>query len=226
MLSQLTPLASNLYVVGQPPRLVENFNDKAFLDDKLRELGGFTLPRAWMVHPDNLREVVKEIDRCPIVGKPVRGRCSHGVRVCHDAAQLRQHAEALLAESPLIMLEEFLTGEEATITVMPPTPSRTDYWSMVPVTRLNHADGIVPYNVVVAVTANSRAVTGDEMKDPAYNKAMRQCERVARLIGATAPIRVDVRRFREGSEFALFDINMKPVSPFFSPSCKDTGRFT
>lgn len=222
--SQLTPLASNLHIVGQPPRLVEDFDDKCFLNNKLRELGGFTLPRAWMVHPDNLPQIVKQIDRYPVVGKPVRGRGSHGVRVCHDAAQLQQHAESLLAESSLIMLEEFLTGEEATITVMPPTPSRLDYWSMVPVTRFNHANGIAPYNGLVAVTSNSRAVSEEEMRDPAYNKVMRQCEGVARLIGATAPIRIDVRRFQEGSEFALFDINMKPVGPCFSLSCKDTER--
>ncbi|KAF7157272.1 hypothetical protein CNMCM5623_001395 [Aspergillus felis] len=208
--SKLTPLASDLYVVGQPPGLVENFDDKGFLNSKLRELGGFTLPRAWMVDSDNARQILNQINRYPIVGKPVRGRGSHGVRVCQDAAQLQQHAEALLAESPLIMLEEFLAGEEATITVMPPTPSGPDYWCMVPVTRFNHEDGITPYNGVVAVTANSRVVSNDEMKDPAYKKVMRQCEGVARLIGATAPIRVDVRRFREGSEFALFDINMKP----------------
>ncbi|GFF54325.1 D-alanine--D-alanine ligase [Aspergillus udagawae] len=208
--SRLTALASDLNVVGQPPGLVENFDDKGLLNNKLRELGGFTLPRAWMVDPDNVRQIVNQIDRYPIVGKPVRGRGSHGVRVCYDAAQLQQHAEVLLAESPLIMLEEFLAGEEATITVMPPTPSRPDYWSMVPVTRFNHTDGIAPYNGVVAVTANSCVVSEDEMKDPAYNKVMRQCEGVARLIGATAPIRVDVRRFRNGSDFALFDINMKP----------------
>jgi hypothetical protein len=224
--SRLIPLASSLYVIGQPPGLVENFDDKGFLNSKLRELGGFTLPRAWMVNPDNFRQIVNQIDRYPIVGKPVRGRGSHGVRVCHHAAQLSQHAEALLAESPLIMLEEFLEGEEATITIMPPTPLRPDYWSMVPVTRFNHSDGIAPYNGVVAVTANSRTVSEDEMEDPAYNKVMRQCEGVARLIGASAPIRVDVRRFREGSEFALFDINMKPVCCCFSPSAKYTEMFT
>ncbi|EAW17307.1 uncharacterized protein NFIA_072210 [Aspergillus fischeri NRRL 181] len=109
-----------------------------------------------MVEPDNFREIVDQIDRYPIMGKLVRRRGSH------DAAQLQHHAKVLLAESPLIMLEEFLAVEEATITVMPLTPSRPDYW------------------------------------------------RVARLIGATAPIRVDVRRFRLGSDFALFDITMQP----------------
>ncbi|KAJ0417967.1 glutathione synthetase ATP-binding domain-like protein [Aspergillus carlsbadensis] len=210
--SKLTPLADKLHVVGQPPGLVENFDDKAYLNGKLSELGNVTLPKSWLVESDNLAQVLQEIDRCryTIVGKPVRGRGSHGVKVCHDRAQLETHIETLLAESPLVMLEEFLAGEEATITVMPPTSERPTHWSLTPVTRFNHADGIAPYNGVVAVTANSRVVTEDELKDPAYGEAMGQCEEVARLIGATAPIRVDVRRFVEGGQFALFDINMKP----------------
>ncbi|BCS23712.1 uncharacterized protein APUU_40156A [Aspergillus puulaauensis] len=207
---RLTPLAERVYVVGQPPGLVENFDDKAYLNGQLAGIGGFTLPRSWLVTAEDVGDVVRSIDRYPVVGKPVRGRGSHGVKVCHDKAELQRHTEALLAESPLVMLEEFLAGEEATITVMPPTPSNPRHWSMVPVTRFNHDDGIAPYNGVVAVTANSRVVNLDELKDPAYGKVMRQCEEVAKLIGATAPIRIDVRRFQHGSEFALFDINMKP----------------
>ncbi|KAE8415318.1 hypothetical protein BDV36DRAFT_311077 [Aspergillus pseudocaelatus] len=208
---KLTPYASDLYVVGQPPGLVENCDDKAFLNDKLRLLGGYTLPLSWLVSKsDNLDEFLGSIKSFPVVGKPVRGRGSHGVKLCHSPAQLKQHIEALLGESPLIMIEEYLAGEEATITVMPPSPERPGHWSMLPVTRFNHADGIAPYNGSVAVTANSRVVTKEEMKDPAYVKVMEECQGVAKLIGATAPIRIDVRRFGEGSEFALFDINMKP----------------
>ncbi|GKZ55725.1 hypothetical protein AnigIFM49718_000891 [Aspergillus niger] len=209
--SKLTPLVSEIYVVGQPPSLVENFDDKAYLNDKLRELGRYTLPSSWVVSPKDFSEVINKINSYPIVGKPVRGRGSHGVKVCHDKTQLQQHIQTLLHESPLVMLEEFLAGEEATITVIPPTRDRPQHWSMLPVTRFNHAEGIAPYNGVVAVTANSRAISPNELKDPAYEKVMRECESVAALIGATAPIRVDVRRFAEGSDFALFDINMKPV---------------
>ncbi|RDH29181.1 hypothetical protein BDQ94DRAFT_173972 [Aspergillus welwitschiae] len=190
--SKLTPLVSEIYVVGQPPSLVENFDDKAYLNDKLRELGRYTLPSSWVVSPKDFSEVINKINSYPIVGKP-------------------QHIQTLLHESPLVMLEEFLAGEEATITVMPPTRDRPQHWSMLPVTRFNHAEGIAPYNGVVAVTANSRAISPNELKDPAYEKVMRECESVAALIGATAPIRVDVRRFAEGSDFALLDINMKPV---------------
>ncbi|KAE8153672.1 hypothetical protein BDV25DRAFT_18048 [Aspergillus avenaceus] len=208
---KLTPYASDIYVVGQPPGLVENCDDKAFLNDKLRALSGYTLPQSWLVsQSDNLDAFIQSIDQYPVVGKPVRGRGSHGVKVCHSPVQLQQHIETLLQESPLIMVEEFLAGEEATITVMPPSPERPEHWSMLPVTRFNHADGIAPYNGVVAVTANSRVVTDSEMKDPAYGKIMEECAKVAQLIGTTAPIRIDVRRFQEGSEFALFDINMKP----------------
>ncbi|CRG86877.1 Autophagy-related protein 22-1 [Talaromyces islandicus] len=209
-MDKLAPLATDIYVVGQPPGLVENFDDKGYLNNKLREIGGYTLPSSWTVTLKNFNRVLQQIDTYPVVGKPVRGRGSHGVKVCHDPVQLRQHVEALFNESPFVMIEEFLAGQEATITVMPPTPARPQYWSMAPVVRFNHESGIAPYNATVAVTANSRVATGEEMNDHAYKNAMRQCEAVARLIGATAPIRVDVRRFKEDSGFALFDINMKP----------------
>lgn len=216
-MEKLTPLGADIYIVGQPPGLVENFDDKSYLNNKLREIGGYSLPYSWAVTPKNLDEVLEQIATYPIVGKPVRGRGSHGVKVCHDPVQLRQHVETLFLESPFVMLEEFLAGQEATITVMAPTPARPRYWSMPPVVRFNHDSGIAPYNGTVAVTANSRVATADEINDdPAYKDAMRQCEAVAELIGATAPIRVDVRRFKEGSEFALFDINMKPVSSSMS----------
>ncbi|CAG7925644.1 unnamed protein product [Penicillium olsonii] len=209
--SKLEPIASDIYVVGQPPRLVESFDDKLFLNDKLRELSGYTLPCSWSISTsDDLEEFASSIEKFPVVGKPVRGRGSHGVKVCDNPSQLKQHLETLLQESPLVLVEEYLTGAEATITVMPPTPKRPEYWSMVPVVRFNHVGGIAPYNGTVAVTANSRIVNDVEMQDPAYGKIMDECVEVARLTGATAPIRVDVRRFSAGSEFALFDINMKP----------------
>ncbi|RAK94088.1 glutathione synthetase ATP-binding domain-like protein [Aspergillus costaricaensis CBS 115574] len=208
---KLSRHASEVYVVGQPPALVENFDDKAYLNGKLGQLGGFTLPKSWLASDTaTLENCLSSISRYPVVGKPVRGRGSHGVKVCHDPVGLKDHVQKLLQESPLVMIEEYLPGEEATITVMPPSPEVSEYWSMPPVARFNHADGIAPYNGVVAVSSNSRVVTESEMKDPAYHKIMDECVRVAKLIKATAPIRVDVRRFCEGSEFALFDINMKP----------------
>lgn len=214
---ELTPVASEIYVVGQPPGLAENFDDKAYLNDKLRELGGYTLPKSWLVSPKNISEIINHIDRYPIVGKPVRRRGSHGVKVCHDKGQLQQHVQTLLRESPFIMLEKFLSGEEATITVMPPAIEHSQHWSMLTVTRLNYAEGIAPYNGVVAVTSNSRVISQSELKDPGYRKVMRECESVAALIRATAPVRVYVRQFVEGSDFALFDINMKPVRHRFRP---------
>ncbi|KAK9850140.1 Glutathione synthetase [Penicillium brevicompactum] len=209
--SSLDSYTPTLRVVGQPPGLVEKFDDKMYLNNQLRALGGFTLPKAWEATAgDDLDALVKSIPNYPIVGKPVRGRGSHGVKVCNGATELKEHIESLLDESPVVLLEEFLAGEEATITVMPPTPDRAQYWSMPPVTRFNHQGGVAPYNGTVAVTANSRVVSEGEMHDATYGSVMRQCEGVASLIRATAPIRIDVRRFRPNSEFAIFDINMKP----------------
>ncbi|RSM06308.1 hypothetical protein CEP52_005766 [Fusarium oligoseptatum] len=95
---------------------------------------------------------------------------------------------------------------------MPPGPGNDNYWALPVVTRFNHVDGVAPYNGVVAVTANSRAITAAEGNEPAYQQVAAECERAARELGVTAPIRIDVRRFKDSpdSKFALFDVNMKP----------------
>ena len=41
--------------------------------------------------------------------------------MCRDEAQLCAHVGALLQENPLVMVEEYLPGEEGTVTVMPPS---------------------------------------------------------------------------------------------------------
>ncbi|KAG7411072.1 hypothetical protein DER46DRAFT_581056 [Fusarium sp. MPI-SDFR-AT-0072] len=110
------------------------------------------------------------------------------------------------------MLEEYLAGEEATVTVMPPISRGGGYWALPVVTRFNHIDGVAPYNGAVAVTANSRAITAAEGSQAAYKQVAKECERVTQELAVTAPIRIDVRRFMDSadSKFALFDVNMKP----------------
>lgn len=210
----------SIKVVSQPPLLVELFDDINVVNSLLRRTGNFNLPRGWAFSdgPDVIKTMQEANLPFPVVAKPIRGRGSHGVKVCKSLDEFVGHAHILFSESPQIMVEEFLAGEEATVTVMPPAEGGdAKYWALPVVTRFNHQDGIAPYNGAVAVTSNSRAVADDS--DPAYAEVSRQCERAAALIGVTAPIRIDVRRYRPGSNFALFDVNMKPVSSLsFSPS--------
>ncbi|TEA14960.1 D-alanine--D-alanine ligase [Colletotrichum sidae] len=194
-------------VVGQGPLIVEKYDDKDFVNSLLRKQGSFTMPEAWTIHAKTDSPDYKSYSH-PLVAKPARGRGSHGVKVCRDAAQMSAHIKQLASEGTnAVIVEEFLAGEEATVTVMPPTADK-GHWSLPVVARFNHQDGIAPYNGTVAVTANSRAVVGSD--DAAYADVARECERVGELLGTTAPIRIDVRRFSEGSKFALFDVNMKP----------------
>ncbi|OHF04245.1 fungal specific transcription factor domain-containing protein [Colletotrichum orchidophilum] len=211
----LGSVQDTLKVIGHGPLVVEKYDDKEYVNNLLRSIGGFTMPRSWTVHSSptvgvKLRQLSLPF---PLVAKPIRGRGSHGVRVCQNLEDLTAHAETLFKESPSIMLEEYLAGEEATITVMPPNEGKNDYWSLPIVTRFNHQHGIAPYNGVVAVTANSRVITKEEeQEDTAYDRIARECEAAARVLSVAAPIRIDVRRFDEtpGSRFALFDVNMKP----------------
>ena len=201
----------DIKVVGQPPAIVNMFDDKAYTNDLLRKTGRFTMPSAWTISADDPKhkEILASIP-LPAVGKPVRGRGSHGVKVVRTLQELVDHVEALFKESPIVLVEEFLAGEEATVSVLPPTGTQ-GYRALPAVIRTNHIGDIAPYNGVVAVTANSRAVRPEEADaDAAYARAGRECENVAELLGCKAVMRIDVRRRKAGGDFVLFDVNMKP----------------
>jgi len=140
----LASVAEKLTVVGQPPKLVELCDDKAFVNNLLRSRGGFTLPDAHDVHDEeDLADVLQADLRYPVVAKPVRGRGSYGVRVCRSEDELIDHCGDLLGEDAYVIVEDFLAGQEVTVTVMPPSPAtgREGYWAMPVVERFNHADG-------------------------------------------------------------------------------------
>ncbi|KAJ4293598.1 hypothetical protein N0V90_008881 [Kalmusia sp. IMI 367209] len=213
---KLDEVGTHVKIVGQPPRLVELYDDKNYVNEILRARGGFRLPFAQLVqNEDELNIALESQCHFPVVGKPVRGRGSYGVKVCRTADDLRDHCLGLLKQQSSVIIEEYLAGVEGTVTIMPPShfSNQSDYWAMPVVERFNHADGIAPYSGVVAVTQNSRLVSVEEhQRDPTYGDIQRQCVEAARLLQCTAPIRIDVRRISEdkSSPFALFDVNMKP----------------
>jgi D-alanine-D-alanine ligase-like ATP-grasp enzyme len=217
-LQELDQYEDQVRIVGQPSNLVQLYDDKEYVNNLLRSQG-FTLPKSWTLTSsaslDPERTLKELVLPYPIVGKPIRGRGGSGVKLCHTFSELASHVTSLFKDSPTVMLEEYLSGEECTVTVMPPSAEHPDYWALPTVTRFNHDDGIAPYNGVVAVTANSKVVSQEEKgKDQRYDEIAKECVEVARLLKITAPIRIDARRFgeRKGETFALFDVNMKPVS--------------
>lgn len=157
--------AERLRVIGQSPLCVDRYDNKDWVNTLLRKTGGFTMPRSWDIAAGSTpsADSLKDLPY-PVVAKPIRGRGSHGVKVCRSPEELAAHAKSLADEDAAVMLEEFLQGEEATVTVMPPNAEK-GYWALPLVSRFNHQDGIAPYNGTVAVTANSRVVPDCE-KDP------------------------------------------------------------
>jgi biotin carboxylase len=142
--TSLAAASKMLRIVGQPPKLVELFDDKSFVNNLLRARTGFTLPQARDIYDEKtLEDVLRTELRYPIVAKPVRGRGSYGVRVCRTPEELGDHCRELLNQQASVIVEEYLAGQEATITVMPPSPStgHNDYWAMPVVERFNHAEG-------------------------------------------------------------------------------------
>eukprot|EP01117_Protostelium_nocturnum_P003884 TRINITY_DN15146_c0_g1_i2.p1 TRINITY_DN15146_c0_g1~~TRINITY_DN15146_c0_g1_i2.p1 ORF type:complete len:370 (+),score=105.49 TRINITY_DN15146_c0_g1_i2:30-1112(+) len=213
-------IPENIRFIGQKPSLVERYDDKEFTNRFLRESKlGLRMPKSWLINrgePLPFQEM-----NFPVVSKPIRGRGSHGVCLCSDANKLEEESQKLLSESSAFMIEEFLSGDEATITVMPPGTYEIEgksvkyekHWSLPSVMRTGHVEGVAPYNGVVAVVKNSRVITKEEQdSDETFAEVEAQCEVAAELIGAIAPIRIDVRRESKerGAHFVLFDVNMKP----------------
>lgn len=85
--------------------------------------GGFNVPRGWILSdgPDVMKTRQETNLPFPDVAKLIRGRGSYGVKVCKSLDEFVDHARSLFFESPQIMVEEFLAGEEATVTVIAPT---------------------------------------------------------------------------------------------------------
>ncbi|KAM0756198.1 hypothetical protein T439DRAFT_320894 [Meredithblackwellia eburnea MCA 4105] len=209
---------ASVSLVGQDPRDTERFEDKEYCNRWLASQEGLekAFPKSWLISKEDSAKL--ESVNLPAVIKPVRGRGSHGVSKVETLDDLKEKAAQLWTEGNLVLIETFCSGEEITVTVMPPGDyeigRKEAHWALPLVTRFGHSSGIAPYNGVVAVTANSRAVTHDEfLADPHYQEAARLCEQVGRYCKSLAPIRIDARRISdvgEGRRFQLFDVNMKP----------------
>lgn len=205
-------------IVGQAPDKVEMYDDKVFTNALLRK-NNLPIPNAKIIE-------VADIDPSevpfsfPFILKPIRGRGSQGVQMVKNKEEFEIAMKGYFAEQtfgPAVYAEQYLAGEEITITVMPPgnykienaTVQKENYWSLPPVKRFNHQNGIAPYNGTVAVIYNSAVLDEAEMQNEFVQQVCQDCEIAAALVDAKAPIRIDCRSDESG-KFYLFDLNMKP----------------
>jgi D-alanine-D-alanine ligase len=209
---------NGMAIIGQVPRVADIYDDKLVTNELLRS-NHVPIPESVLIHANDVASMSVPFI-FPVVVKPVRGRGSQGVVVVRNAADLPNVLNELFAEQrygDAIYMEPYLPGEEITITVMPPGNYILNgkeciyekYWSLPPVKRFNHQDGVAPYNGVVAVINNSRVLNEYELETDPIKSVCRQCERAAYLVHAKAPVRIDCRADATGT-FFLFDLNMKP----------------
>jgi hypothetical protein len=214
-------------IVGQLPAAMQAFDDKFETNQLLAETG-LPVARSFLLSGTAKKNVCALADveqACaarsmafPMIVKPVRGRGSQGVTRVETIAELRDAAAALIEAATfgdMLMVEEFLAGDEMTVTIMPPAAPRPDgarartHWALRPVYRFDQRGGVAPYNGDVPVTANSVAIDGERLRDPAIVAMIDGCVLAAALVDARTAIRIDCRADRRGV-FKLFDLNMKP----------------
>ncbi len=214
-------------IVGQLPTAMQAFDDKFETNHRLAQ-AGLPVAQSFLLSGTgkaNVCALVDVEDACafrgmsfPMIVKPVRGRGSQGVTLVENLADLRDAATALIEAATfgdMLMVEEFLGGDEMTVTVMPPASPRPDgsrastHWALPPVYRFDQRGGVAPYNGDVPVTANSIAISPERLRDPAIVAMIDSCVSAAGLVDARTAIRIDCRADRDG-RFKLFDLNMKP----------------
>lgn len=214
-------------IVGQTPAATQRHDDK-FATNQMLDRAGLPVARSILI-ADAARDGVHALNDMavalpaqqmdfPLIVKPVRGRGSQGVTRAQDMAMLTGAARSLLDKATfgnLLMIEEYLAGEEMTVTVLPPAcpqPSgdmADDHWALRPVLRFDQQAGVAPYNGDVAVKENSVAIPAARIADPAIRAMLAACVRAAALVESRAAIRIDCRADADG-RFKLFDLNMKP----------------
>ena len=240
----LDKIAANpdISIIGQLPALTQKYDDKWITNEELKATGLTVAPScliscntsASSPHLLNLndlseQQLINQGLKFPLVVKPIRGRGSQGVSVVKTFGELKLQINNLTAETDIatghsfakfgqaFIVEQYMPGQEITITVMPPGVYRINdqlqnknyYWSLPIVKRFNHVNGIAPYNGAVAVVNNSSLLNESELDDPRYAVVQRECEKAAEMVGAKAMIRIDCREGADG-KFYLFDLNMKP----------------
>lgn len=207
-----------IQLVGQVPSQVDLFDNKYFTNEFLRK-NKILIPKNQIISVENLSNYVLDID-FPMVVKPIRGRGSQGVSLVRNQKELNNKLNKIFTNNEYgntIYIEQFLSGQEITVTVMPSGNYLIDNqkktykkpWSLPAVKRFNHKDGIAPYNGIVAVIKNSLVLKNEELNSKKIIEVCGQCEKAGELLNIKAPIRIDCRADDNGNYF-LFDLNMKP----------------
>jgi D-alanine-D-alanine ligase len=211
----------DLYVVGQPLDIVEKFEDKNICQAAISAIG-VPVPVQALVNLENgpaKGQVETAVSAkgltFPIIVKPVRGRGSAGVKVVDSVAEAAEHIESLTGPKfgSKFLIEEYLSGRELAVTVMPPgtyetadgVHSEATHWPLPAIERTGHHGGVMPFSGVVPIQSNSKPAGDDDQLREFGQHAVR----IAQFLGATAPIRIDCREDANGVIKAI-DINMKP----------------
>lgn len=209
----------SLQFIGQHPETVALYDHKLRTNNLLSD-AGLPVPFYHIIDESSLSIQKVQKITYPSVIKPILGRGSQGVKVIGDSQELIQVARQMFQSKLFgnqLYLEHYLEGQEITITVFPPgmyqvgnqLVRRNDYWALPPVIRENHQYGIAPYNGVVAVVKNSRAMPSIEVQNKEVQFILAQCQEAAKILQTKAPIRIDCRADQDGI-YQIFDVNLKP----------------
>ncbi len=217
----LEQVLDQFWIVGQLPAAMQAGDDK-FATNALLRAHGLPVAASLRAAPEARAGVwaLSALDEdalaseglvFPLVVKPVRGRGSQGVSRVESHAAFMTAAQELISSGRFgadVIVEQYLPGDELTFSILPGHAGEAPL-ALPPVLRFNHHDGVAPYNGLVAVTQNSRALTPAEQEAQGVQAITKACMEAATLVESRALSRIDCRADADGM-FRIFDLNMKP----------------
>ncbi|RYZ57370.1 MAG: ATP-grasp domain-containing protein [Proteobacteria bacterium] len=209
--------SNDLWIVGQDAEAVQLYDDKFVANRTLRD-EGYAVAASAIIDGTDVK--IPASTQYPVILKPIRGRGSVGVTLINSEEELRGLIEQWMMSDEFghsFMLEEYLPGEEITITVMPAgtyviegkEEVKTKSWALPAVKRFDQVNGVAPYNGTVAVIHNSKVMTAEELSDLGLIGISEACEKVSDFVKSKAAMRIDCRKGQNGN-YKIFDVNMKP----------------
>ncbi|RYZ89040.1 MAG: ATP-grasp domain-containing protein, partial [Proteobacteria bacterium] len=182
--------SNDLWIVGQDAEAVQLYDDKFVTNKTLRE-EGYAVAASAIIDGTDVK--IPGSTQYPVILKPIRGRGSVGVTLINSEQELRGLIEQWMKSDEYghsFMLEEYLPGEEITITVMPAgkyviegkEEVKTRSWALPAVKRFDQVNGVAPYNGTVAVIHNSKVLSESELADEELLEIIEACEKTSDLV--------------------------------------------
>ncbi len=148
---------------------------------------------------EDLDEVVRRCESFPVIVKPAREGSTIGVTIAHDPKRLRKGVQDAIEYDDLILIEEFISGRETTVSVL--------NGSALPIIEIVPTSGFYDYESKYTAGQTAYLLPAD-LPPKLYRDMQIMAEKVCSVVGCRGAARVDF--MLRGDEMFCLEVNTIP----------------